>query len=83
MWKNTNMRIKEVIESKGMTISQVADKMGITVQSLYSIIKGNPTVSNLEKIAIVLDCNIAELFEEPKFLECPHCGKKIILKKGE
>lgn len=75
------MRIKDVCREKGITVSQLAEKMGIKQESLSRTINGNPTLETLEKIANALEVDITELFEQPKHdtaqLTCPHCGKPI------
>ncbi len=75
------MRIKEVIQEKGLTINKVAELIGVNRVSLSSAINGNPTVETLEKIANALGVPVAELFEAPKegVITCPHCGKQINL----
>ena len=45
------MRIKEVIKDKGMTVSSLAEKMGIKQESLSRAINGNPTLETIDKIA--------------------------------
>lgn len=76
--------IKEVIKEKGMTITELADKMGINRVNLSNMVNGNPTVETLNKIADAIGCPVTELFEQPKTgtasLSCPHCGKSITLK---
>lgn len=78
------LRIKEVIKEKGMTITELADKMGINRVNLSNMVNGNPTVETLNKIADALCVPVTELFEQPKSgtatLTCPHCGKSITLK---
>ena len=83
-----NLRIKDVIKEKGMTITELADKMGINRVSLSSMVNGNPTVETLNKIADAIGCPVTELFEQPKknslSITCPHCGKEIeIIAKGK
>ncbi|THG66284.1 XRE family transcriptional regulator [Bacteroides faecichinchillae] len=56
------MRIKEVCKEKGITVSQLAEKMGIKQESLSRAINGNPTLETLEKIASALDVDVPELF---------------------
>ena len=79
-----DLRIKEVIKEKGMTITELADKMGINRVNLSNMVNGNPTVETLNKIADAIGCPVTELFEQPKsdtaFLSCPHCGKNIYIK---
>ncbi len=56
------MRIKEVCKEKGITVSQLAEKMGIKQESLSRAINGNPTLETLEKIASALGVDVPELF---------------------
>ena len=56
------MRIKDVCKEKGITVSQLAEKMGIKQESLSRAINGTPTLETLEKIANALEVDIAELF---------------------
>lgn len=75
------MRIKEVIQEKGLTINKIAELMGVNRVSLSNTINGNPTVETLQKIATALDVPVSELFEAPKegVIICPHCGKPITI----
>ena len=57
-----DLRIKEVIKEKGMTITELADKMGINRVNLSNMVNGNPTVETLNKIATALNVPITELF---------------------
>ena len=77
------MRIKEVIKEKGLTVKEVADKLGMTSPSLSEAINGNPTVERLERIAAALNVPITELFEQPStdIINCPNCGAKLRLTK--
>ena len=75
------LRIKEVIKERGMTITELADKMGINRVNLSNMINGNPTVETLNKISNAIGCDISELFERPNsdttVLTCPKCGTKL------
>ncbi len=73
-----DLRIKEVIKEKGMTIQSLADQMGINRVNLSSSINGNPTIDTLQKIADALNVPITELFEQPATdeIRCPKCGTK-------
>ena len=73
------MRIKEVIKEKGLTVKEVAEKMGIQPPSLSRAINENTTVDMLNKIAAALNVPITELFEQPAtdVINCPYCGGKI------
>ena len=76
-------RIKEVIKEKGLTITSLADKLGIARESLSRMIV-SPSYPTLEKISTALDVPMWQLFASPEeVITCPHCGKKIKLEKGE
>ena len=61
-----DLRIKEVIKEKGMTITELADKMGINRVNLSNMVNGNPTVETLNKIADALEVSVTDLFEQSK-----------------
>lgn len=54
--------IKEIIKQKGLTIQELATKMGLSRIGLSKQINGNPTIETLQKIADALDVSVAELF---------------------
>lgn len=60
------LRIKEILKEKGVTQTELADKIGITQVGLNRMINGNPTAETLLKIAEALDVDIRELFEPTK-----------------
>jgi transcriptional regulator with XRE-family HTH domain len=59
--------------------------MGLSRESLYRILSGNPTLDNITKLAAALGVPITELFEPPHTdtITCPNCGAKLMLKKRE
>lgn len=57
------LRIKQLVKEKGMTMAEVAKKLGVNPVNLSSAINGNPTLSTLSKIAEVLNVEVADLFE--------------------
>ena len=57
-----NLRVKDIIREKGMTVQELADQMGINRVTLSNSINGNPTLETLEKIATALNVSITELF---------------------
>lgn len=59
-----DLRIKEVIKERGMTITELSDKMGINRVNLSNMVNGNPTVETLNKIADAIGCPVTELFEK-------------------
>ena len=70
------LRIKEAIKEKGMTVKEVASKLGMSSPSLSDAINGNPTFEKLERIASALGVPISDLFDEPKSnaFQCPKCS---------
>lgn len=60
------MRIRDIIEQKGITTKEVADKLGISVSALNQSISGNPSVRVLENIATALDVPMWQLFASPE-----------------
>ena len=82
-------RIKDLLKEKGVTINELADKMGISRVTLSTQINGTANIASYEKIATALNVPMWQLFassEEvhPKSdslsLTCPHCGKDISIK---
>ena len=77
------LRIKDVIKEKGLTIQSLADQMGINRVNLSSSINGNPTIETLGKIANALEVPITALFEQAKqnIIHCPNCGTALEIKE--
>lgn len=50
---------------RGLTATQVAKRMGVSVSTLSAMTNENPTLSSLERIAEALRCDVAELFDRP------------------
>ena len=78
------LRIKEVIKEKGLTVQEVATRIGKSKQSLHGIIeKGNPTIGTLSDIAKAINVPIHNLYEddsvstESPIIVCPNCHKEI------
>ncbi len=83
-------RIKTIVASRGMTMKGLAEKIGITPQSLGNIVneKSNPNISSLEKIAEALEVPVSSLFTDylspnSSVIICPHCGARVDIKTGE
>ena len=77
---NMALNIKKAIQSRGLEVASVAEKLGITPFTLSRQINGNPTVKKLSEIAAVLGCNVTEFFDDESSkqeLTCPHCGNEI------
>lgn len=83
---NMDLRIKEVLKEKKMTVVSLASSVGMAQPSMSNIVNGKstPSLETLEKIANALDVDITELFDQPKksalAITCPHCGKSINIK---
>ena len=60
------LKIKDVAKSKGMTMAQVAEKLGINPITLSQSLNGNPTLSRLTEVADALGVDISELFVQPR-----------------
>ncbi len=78
------MRIKEILKEKGITLSQLADTMGVSRQALSRQVAGKLLVEKAEEIADALDVPIWQLFasseevqKENNNIVCPHCGNPI------
>ncbi|KAA6348484.1 HTH-type transcriptional regulator SinR [termite gut metagenome] len=71
------LRIKQICKEKGVSLSDVAQKTGMAQANLSSLLRRNPTVSTLSKVADALDVDISELFEQKRNeIICPHCGQR-------
>ncbi len=73
------MRIKAILQEKGMTSKDLAEKVGLTPTGMSLIIsgKGNPPLKRLEQIASALGVGVRDLFDKSPLvetLECPKCG---------
>ena len=80
--------IENICKEKGISLPELAAKMGITYQSLYDCLKkGNPTLKRIQELATALDIEIdvIGLFNGPKkgnegqSLTCPRCGAQLQL----
>ncbi len=80
------MRIKELLKEKGLTQQELADKVGVSYQSMKQTLNApSVTTSTLEKIATALNVPMWQLFASPKEIQpqsdgasitCPNCGKE-------
>lgn len=76
---------EQILKKRGIKQKDLADKLGITPQTLHSTLKNNPTVLSLQKIAEVIGCEMADFFppsskstHSPELI-CPHCHRRIVL----
>ena len=74
-----NLKVKKICKDKGLTITQLAERLNIKQESLSRAINGNPTLETLEKIAAALNVPLSDLFDELKgnVFRCPACGTKL------
>lgn len=82
-------RIKEILKERGITINELADKLGISRVTLSTQINGTANIVSYEKIATALNVPMWQLFASPEEVQpkkdgfsliCPHCGKSIKIK---
>jgi len=59
------LNIKAAIAARGLTATQVAERMGISISTLSAIMNENPVLSSLQRVADALHCDVAELFDRP------------------
>ncbi len=76
------LRIKEICKEKSITITSLAETLGVTQESMSRTINGNPTITTLDKIATALGVEITELFSTSgnSGFTCPNCGATLELK---
>ncbi|WP_288290619.1 helix-turn-helix domain-containing protein [uncultured Alistipes sp.] len=81
------LRIKEVSKSQGISITKLAELVGITQPNMSNIANGktSPSLDLLERIAAALGVPVPELFapQPTNTITCPYCGKLIKVEKGE
>lgn len=56
------LRIKEILKEKGISQSELADRLGISHVGLSKSLNGNPSIDRLKDIANVLNVDFTELF---------------------
>lgn len=78
---NIMLRVQEICKHQGITMQDLAKRMGVTYQALYAAVSGNPTIGKLGEMAKALGVSVTDLLDEPKedsnAITCPHCGGKI------
>lgn len=58
------LRVQEICKERGITMQELAQKMGQSFQALYASCAGNPTIGKVKKIAQALGVDYLELLEE-------------------
>jgi len=65
MLKNIEITLNEILAKKKLTIPKLAEKIGMSKQNLYPMIKNNDMhISTLQKICEVLEVPINYFFDE-------------------
>ena len=57
------LRIVELAHQRGLTMSDIAKKVGISRVNLSNSLNGNPTLSRLKEVAAILNVEVSELFK--------------------
>lgn len=77
-------RIKEILKERGITLNELAEKLGVSRQALSKQVQGKMLIETAEKIAAALDVPMWQLFADPMLvtndgskLLCPHCGQPV------
>ena len=61
---NSLLVIKRVAKEKGMTMAEIAEKLGISPINLSTSLNRNPTLKRLKEVADVLDGPVRELIRD-------------------
>lgn len=65
------LRLKEILAQRGITLKDFANTSGISQSNLSNYINGNisPTLDTLKRIATFLEIEVVELFKESEEVE--------------
>lgn len=77
-------RIEELMTLKGIhTQKELAERIGMSEAGLSKALRGKPKLDTLERIALELNVEIADLFESEHSnrVKCPFCKNTIELNK--
>ena len=81
--------IREIMQLKGVTVTELAKRLGVTQQSVSIQLTHDLRVSKAKRIADALGVPMSELFIEPKYIptenksselvpmHCPNCGAEL------
>ena len=56
------LRVKEIAKARGMSMGDLAEKMGISPVTLSQSLNRNPTLGRLTEVANILEVDVADLF---------------------
>ena len=57
--------IKDILKRKGLTLTDLANRIGATPSNLLQSIKRNPKMERVQEIAHALNTTVAEILDEP------------------
>ena len=81
------LRSKEVSKSQGISITKLAELVGITQPNMSNIANGktSPSLELLDRIATALGVTVPELFapQPTNTITCPHCGTVLEIREKE
>lgn len=79
------LKVTECCKRRGITLQELADKLGVARSTLANtLVKKNPTLDTLEKIARALEVKVSDLFVEEQdknSITCPKCGARFRLEE--
>jgi len=75
------MELKKICKQHGITMTEVAEKMGVTLGTLSKTASGNPSLQKLKEMAGAIGCSLSELLSDEESdlpntvnVRCPDCG---------
>lgn len=72
--------VKDILKSRGISIKDFAEQLGINRVNLSNQLNGNPTLETLEKWASALGVSVPDLFnDKTTVINCPNCGGEIMI----
>ena len=87
--------IKFLLHKNGMKLEEHVQKLGVSKTAFYSYIKGNPSLSTIEKLAEALNTSPENIITQRLLYKdlsspikqqpttgtivCPHCGQPITI----
>lgn len=78
------LRVKEILNQRGISVSEFAKMIGVTREHCYSIIKGaNLSQKRMEKMAQVLNLPLSALFVQPQQVESQYNPYEIVYGRTE
>lgn len=58
------LRIKEICKQKGISMMEIAEKLGISNVNLSASLNRNPTLNRLKEVADILGVEVWQLFKK-------------------